>query len=100
MVYWLGYGLDNQQFESRLREQNFLFFKTLRPALKSTQASIQWVPGSMPGLEVNHSLPSISTVKNSQIIVHAQQSKYPSLLMLEIDQLVRIVIRVKANYLM
>ena len=58
------YGLDHQEFEPRLRQQNVLSFKAPRPVLKSTQPSIQWVRGSMPGREVNDTIPSIADVEN------------------------------------
>jgi hypothetical protein len=46
-----SYGLDDQglEFESRY-VKNFLFSKSFRSALRSTQPPIQWVPGALsPG---------------------------------------------------
>jgi hypothetical protein len=51
----------------------FLFSTASRPLLGSTQPPIQWVPGALTpevklvklaGLEADHSLPSLSEVKN------------------------------------
>jgi hypothetical protein len=67
----LGYGLDDQGFESRQRPGIFLFTTASRPALVSTQSPIQWVPeGSFsgvkrPGCEAEHSPPSRADVKNA-----------------------------------
>jgi hypothetical protein len=52
------------------RVKNFLFSKSSRPALRSTQPPIQWVPGALspgvkrPGLEVDHSPPASAEFKN------------------------------------
>jgi hypothetical protein len=49
--------------------KNFLFFKSSRPALRSTQPPIQWVPGALspgikrPGREAVHSPPTSAEVK-------------------------------------
>jgi hypothetical protein len=51
------------------RVKNFLFSKSSRPALRSTQPPIQWVPGALsPGVkwprrEVDHSPPTSAEVK-------------------------------------
>jgi Ni/Co efflux regulator RcnB len=55
------------------REKNFLFFKSSRPALRSTHPPIQWVPGALspgvkrPGREVDHSPPICTEVKKMWI---------------------------------
>jgi hypothetical protein len=42
----LGYGLDDGGFESRLGLR--IFFTTAsRPALRTTQPSIQWIPEAL-----------------------------------------------------
>jgi hypothetical protein len=44
-----SYGLDNRgRSSSPGRVKNFLFSKSSRPALRSTQPPIQWVPGLFP----------------------------------------------------
>jgi hypothetical protein len=51
------------------RIKNFLFSKSSRPGLRSTQPPIQWVPGALsltvkrPGREVDHSPPTSAEVK-------------------------------------
>jgi hypothetical protein len=56
---------------SPARVKNFLFSKSSKPALGSTQPNIQWVPGALfPGLkwqvhEVNHSPPTSAEVKKN-----------------------------------
>jgi hypothetical protein len=51
------------------RDKNFLFSKSPRPALRSTQPPIQWVPGALsprvkrPGRVVDHSPPTSAEVK-------------------------------------
>jgi hypothetical protein len=60
----LGYGLDDQGFESRQGLGIFLFTIASRPALGSTQPPIQWLPAALslgvklPGREARHSPPS------------------------------------------
>jgi hypothetical protein len=55
------------------REKNILFSKSSRPALRSTQTPIQWVPGALsPGVkrqgrEVDHSPPTSAEVKKMWI---------------------------------
>jgi hypothetical protein len=55
--------------ESPGRVKNFLFSTSSRPALRSTQPLIQWVPGALspgvkrPGPEADHSPPTIAEVK-------------------------------------
>jgi hypothetical protein len=61
-----SYGLDDRGVgvPSPDRVKNFLFSKSSRPALRSTQPPIKWVPGALslgikrPGREVDHSPPS------------------------------------------
>jgi hypothetical protein len=43
----------------------FLFGAASAQALGSTQPPIQWVPGSLPGREADHSHPSSDEVKNA-----------------------------------
>jgi hypothetical protein len=65
----LGYGLDDQGFESRQGLRIFLFATMSRTALGPTQPPIQWVPGALslgvklPGHETDHSPPSSAEVK-------------------------------------
>jgi hypothetical protein len=50
------------------RVKNFLSSKLSRPALRSTQPPIQWVPGvKRPGREVDHSPPTSAEVKKMWI---------------------------------
>jgi hypothetical protein len=66
-----GYGLDDRGGRSWSpgRIKNFLFSKSSRPALRSTQHSIQWVQGALslavkrPGREADHSPPASAEVK-------------------------------------
>jgi hypothetical protein len=66
----IGYGLDNRRVgvPSPGRVKNFLFSKSSRPALRSTQPPIQWVPGALsPGIErlgreADHSPPASAAV--------------------------------------
>jgi hypothetical protein len=66
-----SYGLDDRggRSSSPGRVNNFLFSKSSRPALRSTQSPIQWVPGALslglkrPGREVHHSPPTNAEVK-------------------------------------
>jgi len=66
----LGYGLDDQSFESRQGLGIFLLTTVCRPALGPTQPPIQWVPGALslgvkrPRREADHS-PSSAEVKNA-----------------------------------
>jgi hypothetical protein len=65
----LGYGLDDQWFESRQGLGIFLFTTASRLAMVPTQTPIQWVPGALslgvkrPGREADHSPPSSAEVK-------------------------------------
>jgi hypothetical protein len=43
----LGYGLDDQGFESRQGLGIFLYTTASRPVLGPTQPPIQWVPGAL-----------------------------------------------------
>jgi hypothetical protein len=70
-----GYGLDDGEDRSSSpgRVKNLLFSTSSRPALGSTQPSIQWVPGSLslgvrrPGREADHSPPAGAEVKKMWI---------------------------------
>jgi hypothetical protein len=68
-----GLRAGRAEFDSRQRQQVFLFSTASRPALALTQPAIQWVrealsPGAKrPGLETDHSPPS-AEVKNSDTI--------------------------------
>jgi hypothetical protein len=61
---------------------NFLFSKSSRPALRSTQPPIQWVPGALsprvkrPGCEVDHSPPTTAEVKKMWIYTSAPMLPY------------------------
>jgi hypothetical protein len=67
----LGYGLDDQWFESRQGLGNFLFTTASRPALRPTQPPIQWVLDALslgvkrPRRETGHSFPPSAEVKNA-----------------------------------
>jgi hypothetical protein len=45
-------GLHGPGFEGPWEIQIFLFSKTTRPALGTTQSLTQWIPGFIPGREV------------------------------------------------
>jgi hypothetical protein len=70
-----GYGLDDLRGRSSIpgRVKTFLFPKSSRPALGSTQPPIQWVPCTLspvvkwPGREVDHSPPASAEVKKMWI---------------------------------
>jgi hypothetical protein len=70
-----SYGLDDRVVgvPSPGRVKNFLFSKSSRPALRSTQPPIQWVPGALspgvkrPGREVDRSPPTSAEVKKMRI---------------------------------
>jgi hypothetical protein len=53
--------------------KNFLFSKSSRPVLGSTQPPIQWVPGALspkvkrPGREADHSPPTSAEIKKMWI---------------------------------
>ena len=57
-------------FDSRQRQEIFVFSKTSKPALGPTHLPTQWVPGAIspgvkrPGRDVNHLPPSTAEVKN------------------------------------
>jgi hypothetical protein len=52
------------------RVKNFVFSKSSRPALGSTQPPIQWAPGvKRPGREADHSLPVSTKVKKMRIYI-------------------------------
>jgi hypothetical protein len=56
------------------RIKNFLFSRSSRPALRSTQPPIQWEPEALspgvkrPGREVDHSPPTSAEVKNYDMV--------------------------------
>jgi hypothetical protein len=65
-----SYGLDDREVGVRVPTgvKNFLFSKSSRPALRSTQPPLQWVPGiKRPGSEVDHSPPTSAEVKKMWI---------------------------------
>jgi hypothetical protein len=67
----MGWTSEGSEFESD-RVKNILFF-TFRPALGSTQSSIQWVLGALssgvkgPGREAGHLPPTSGEVKKMWI---------------------------------
>jgi hypothetical protein len=63
-----SYGLDDPS-SSPGRVKNFLFSRSSRPALRSNQPPIQWVPLGVkrPGREVDHSPPTSAEVKKMWI---------------------------------
>jgi hypothetical protein len=67
----LGYGLDNQGFESQNGVGIFLLTTAFKRGLGTTQPPIQWVPGGLSlGLnrwwrEADHSLASTAEVENA-----------------------------------
>jgi hypothetical protein len=69
----VSYGLDDRGVGVQVPVKNFLFSKSSRPALRSTQPPIQWVPGALsPGImrperEVDHSPPTSAEVKKMWI---------------------------------
>jgi hypothetical protein len=65
-----SYGREDRGDRSSIpgRVKNFLFSRSSRPALRSTQYPIQWVPGvKRPGREVDHSPPTSAEVKKMWI---------------------------------
>jgi hypothetical protein len=70
---WLRAGRPRDRSSSPGRDKNFLFSKSSRPALVSTQPPIQWVPGALssgiklPGREADHSPPTSAEVKKMWI---------------------------------
>jgi hypothetical protein len=64
------------------RVRNFLFSKSSRPVLRSTEPPIQWVPGALPpglkrpGREVDHSPPTSAEVK--KMWIYTSTSHTPS----------------------
>jgi hypothetical protein len=77
---WLRTGRPRDRSSSPGRVKNFLFSKSSRPALGSTQPPIQWVPGALspevkrPGREADHSPPSSAKVK--KIWIYTSTSPY------------------------
>jgi hypothetical protein len=57
---------EDMEFESRDRQDNFLFFKTSRPALRPNQPSIQWVSGSSAGGTIVGALFITSTYRQDE----------------------------------
>jgi hypothetical protein len=63
--------MDDRGFECRQGLGIFIFTTLFRPALGTTQTSIQWVPGALslglkrPGRETDHSPPCSAEVKNA-----------------------------------
>jgi hypothetical protein len=70
-IITLGYGLDDQGFESLEGLGVFLFTIISRPGLGPTRPPIQWLPGALslgvkrPEREADRSHPSSSEVKNA-----------------------------------
>jgi hypothetical protein len=63
---WLQAGRLRGRNSSPGRDKNFLFSKSSRPALGSTQPPIQWVPEvKRPGREADHSPPANAEVKRN-----------------------------------
>jgi len=66
----VGYGLNDQGFESRQGLGIYLFTTLSRPALGPTQSPNQWEPGTLsvrikqPGCETDHSPPRSAKVEN------------------------------------
>jgi hypothetical protein len=74
----LGYGLDDQRFESQQGLRIFLLTTTSRLALGPTLPPIPWVPGFLslgvkwPGHEDDHSPPSSAKVKEcTELYLHS-----------------------------
>ena len=64
-----NYWLDDPRFESRQGQKIFHFSRTSKPAVGSTQPSVQWAPAVLSGLkwqgrEADHTSPSGAEVKN------------------------------------
>jgi hypothetical protein len=90
LAYILGLNVDAQSelrsrysdrlrarrpgFDSRQRQELFLYSTESKPALGPTEPPIQWVPGTIspevkrPGREADHSPPSSTQVKNGEAI--------------------------------
>jgi hypothetical protein len=74
-----SYGLDVWEVGVRVPvgSRMFLFSRSSRPALRSTQPPLQWVPGDLspevkrPGREVDHSPPNSAEVKKMWIYTSA-----------------------------
>jgi hypothetical protein len=77
-----SYGLDDRRGRSSSpgRVKNVLFSKSSRPALRSTQSPIEWVPGALsPGVkrsgnEFDHSPPTSAEVKKMWIYTPSWRS--------------------------
>jgi hypothetical protein len=74
---WLRAGWWRGRNSSPSRVKNFLFSKSSRPALGSTQSPMQWVPGALsprvkrPGREADHSPQARGEVKNVDLYIHS-----------------------------
>jgi hypothetical protein len=64
---WLRAGQLRCLSSSPGSVKKFVFSKRSRPRLRSTQPSIQWVPGVMPGREAEHSPQDSPEVKKMWI---------------------------------
>jgi hypothetical protein len=72
-----SFGLDDRGVgvPSPGMVKNFLFFRSSRLALRSTQPPVLWVPGALspgvkrPGREVDHSPPTSAEVKKMRIYI-------------------------------
>jgi hypothetical protein len=65
---WLRVGRPRGRSSNPGRVKNFLFSTQSRPALRSTQPPIQWVPGAKwSGREADHSSPTSIEVKKTWI---------------------------------
>jgi len=75
----LGYGLDDQGFESRQGLGILLFTTVSRRSLGTTQPLIQWVAGALslgvkrPRCEADHTPPPSAEVKNAWSYTAAPQ---------------------------
>jgi hypothetical protein len=72
-----GYGLGDREVGVRVPVGSRIFSKSSRPALRSTQPHIQWVPGALsaglkrPGREADHSPPTSAEVMKMWIYTSA-----------------------------
>jgi hypothetical protein len=67
----MGWIVEVLGFDSQKGLRIFLFTTVSKPALRTTQPPIQWVPGApslgvkLPGCEYDHSPPPSAEVKNA-----------------------------------